>query len=199
MHNPEIHRRKTVVMFRIQQVVAWGYRWYTSGTVPASKAQKLAAKFAELYRVDATESQRRYAKKQGKANAFLFLYPRKGTDEFLWWLLATDGEGEVHQRERLRLATEAGSRLRWNDDYELIVMTREGQPKASVTWRMTRENYHSWHARIRQAVRTRRTNQLVRQAIWSLYRAPGFGQVRLQVKALSFMLQKEWKRTRKQT
>lgn len=184
-------------MFRIQHAVARGYRWYVSGKVRAKRVRQLAEKFSELYRVDATEGQRRYAKQKGQANAFLFLYPRKGTDEFLWWLLVTDGEGEVHQREKLQLATVGRTRLRWDDDYELVCLSRKGYRKQPVTWRMTRETYEAWQARIRQAVRTPGTNQLVRQAIWSLYRAPGFGEVRRQVKDLSAMLEAEWRRARR--
>ena len=189
MESFHIHRRKTRVMHRIQQLVARGYTCYTCGEVRADRAQKLVERFVENYQVSATESQRRYAKQQGRARAYLLLYPLKGEEIFLWWLLVTDGSGAVHERESLHRVTESSSRLNWHGDYELVVLNRPGKTAPVVTWRMTRKSYAAWHDRIRTAVRDRRSNILVRQAIWSLFRAPGFSEVRKQVKALAKIFQ----------
>ena len=197
MYDPAIDRRKTAVMQRIQQLSARGYHWYISGEVKAERALTLAAKYAEKYGVGKNENQRSYAKRQGKANAFLLMYPKQHESAFLWWLLATEGEGMVHNEEQLLSVTDKHHRLTWNGDYELVQLTREGKNKPVMTWRMTREGYRSWHERIRKAVRTRTTNEPVKQAIWTLFRAPGFSEVRKQVKQLAFQLQKEWQRTRK--
>ena len=198
MYDPAIHRRKTAVMQRIQQLSVRGYRWYIRGEVRADRALNMAAKFAEKYGVGMNENQRSYAKRKGKANAFLLMYPKKNESAFLWWLLATDGDGRIHQEEHLISVTDQHHRLTWSGDYELVMLTREGKNKPVMTWRMTREGYRSWHERLRKAVRARTTNEQVKQAIWTLFRAPGFSEVRKQVKQLAFQLQKEWQRTRKE-
>ena len=77
MYDPAIHRRKTAVMQRIQQLSVRGYRWYIRGEVTAERALNLAAKFAEKYGVGMNENQRSYAKRKGKANAFLLMYPKR--------------------------------------------------------------------------------------------------------------------------
>ena len=77
MYDPAIHRRKTVVMQRIQQLSVRGYRWYIRGEVTAERALNLAAKFAEKYGVGMNENQRSYAKRKGKENAFLLMRTKK--------------------------------------------------------------------------------------------------------------------------
>jgi hypothetical protein len=62
---------------------------------------------------------------------------------------------------------------------------------------MTRTEYQAWHERIRVAVRQRDGDDLVRQLIWSLFRVPGFGGLRDQVKLLRRQLVKEWQRSRR--
>jgi len=195
--DPDIPRFQTVVLQRLLDAVTQGYRHHTGGLVPAEKASALAEKFHSLYGVGATRNQRAYRKTQGQANARLLLYPV--TDEapgFRWWLLATPGGGPVHERERLKDATQAGERLTWGDRFELVHQPRPGI-SARWTWRMTREEFQAWHERIRIAVRHRESDDLVQQLIWSLYRVPGFGGLRDQVKQLSRQLAKEWQRSRR--
>lgn len=77
--------------------------------VKAERALNMAAKFAEKYGVGMNENQRSYAKRQGKANAFLLMYPKKDERAFLWWLLATEGEGMIHNEENLISVRQASS------------------------------------------------------------------------------------------
>ncbi len=200
MFNPNVFRYKTAVMQRMQQLVArGGYLWYTHGEVNAARASRLAQKFADKYGVHFNENQRSYARGRGRANAYLLMYPKKDHATFRWWLLATEGSGLVHDEETLFRVTDAHHRLTWSGDYELVQLTREGRSKPVFTWRMTRACYEGWHNRIRQAVRKTGTEEGVKQAIWTLYRAPGFSEVRHQVKRLTYQLEKEWQRTRRQT
>jgi len=195
--DPDIPRYQTVVMQRLLDAVASGYRHHTGGVVPAAKAMALAGKFDRLYGLGVTRNQRAYRKTKGLANTRLVLFPV--TDEtpgFRWWLLATPGAGPVHELERLGDAALAGERLCWGDRFELVHQPRPGVP-ARWTWRMTRTEYQAWHERIRVAVRQRDGDDLVRQLIWSLFRVPGFGGLRDQVKLLRRQLVKEWQRSRR--
>ena len=197
MYEPIIFTKKTVVMQRIQQYTARGYCWHIQGSIPAHKALNLVAKFDQMYCIGRNDNQRSYAKKKGKANAVLFLYPVNPLEGLRWWLLATDGLGDIHTCERLIHITAAKERLHWNQDYELVMLPREGKTTPTVTWRMTRDCYQGWHSRIRIAVRDYHSRDRLKQAVWSLYRCPGFSEIRTQVKRLSWHLQKEWQRSRK--
>lgn len=197
MWNPEIFRYKTAVMQRIQLVVSHGYDRYVSGECRNQRIDALATKFAEQYRVDATEGQRRWAKLHGRANAFLLLYPKRGTTDWLWWLLVSPGSGAVVERERLQSVTGQRTRLSWLSEYEIVLCQRKDKERPSVTWRMKRTLYNAWHARIRSAIRARKSDLPAQQALASLYRSPGFSGVRQQVFRLTQLFRKEWLRTRK--
>lgn len=99
--------------------------------------------------------------------------------------------GPGHELERLKDAAVPGERLGWGDRFELVYQPRAGV-SARWTWRMSREEYQAWHERIRIAVRSRDGDDLVQQLIWSLFRIPGFGGLRDQVKLLRRQLVKEF-------
>jgi len=192
----EVERYKTTLMQRIQQAASRGYCWYTSGLVHAEKAENLTNKFSDKYGTNLNDNQRSYRRKKNIANSFLYLYPKKDSKYFLWWLLVTDGTGEVHQSENLISVHNKQSRLTWDDDYELIVLPKNNS-KPSVTWRMTRKCYMNWNDRIRKAIRTKYSDDAARQSAWSLKRIPGFRGIREQVKKLNVLYKSEWKRIRK--
>lgn len=195
--DPDIPRYQTVALQRLLDGVTTGYGHHTGGIVPADRAGALAEKFHALYGIGITRNQRAYRKTRGLANARLLLYPH--ADEapaFRWWLQATPGSGEIHEREHLKDAALPGERLCWGDRFELVHLPRPGA-SARWTWRMTRTEYQAWHERIRIAVRQRDGDDLVRQLIWSLFRVPGFGGLRDQVKLLRRQLVKEWQRSRR--
>jgi len=135
------------------------------------------------------------AKKKGQANAKLLMYPKPYSNEFLWWLLVTDGTGNAEKLEKLKSAIAPKTRLQWLDDYEIVAIMREGRTTPNITWRMTKKCYNAWHTRIRQAIRSNADDKL-RQATWSLHRVPGFSELRLQVKQLRLQVIKEHKRSR---
>lgn len=198
MYNPPVQRHKTIVMQRIQQAASRGYHFFTQGSVHYRKVQAFADKMATKYQVDANENQRSYRKRQKKANAFLYLYPQKDSELFLWWLLATEGDGLVHEEEKLRSIFSKHQRLDWYNDYELAILPKENS-KHTVTWRMTRMCYRAWNDRIRKSIRQKYTDDQAKQAAWSLSRAPGFSGIREQVKRLHGIYRAEWKRTRRDT
>lgn len=195
MSDLAIYRYKAACMQRIQNLVVKGYVRYTSGTVHHTKAMKLVAKFDEMYRINLNANQRLYRKKKGEANTKLVMYPKPNSQDFLWWLLVTNGSGKVEKLESLKGVTSASTRLQWFDDYEMVIMLREGREKPNVTWRMTKQCFNAWHTRIRHAVRSKSEDNL-KQTTWSLHRVPGFSELRVQVKQLRQLIFKEWKRSR---
>lgn len=65
-------------MQRLIDAVGRGYLHHTSGTVPIRKAQRMVEKFAQRYGIHFNTNQRAYAKRQGRANAQLFLLAYDG-------------------------------------------------------------------------------------------------------------------------
>ena len=176
---------------------ARGYDWYTSGIVKAQKALQLVEKFEQLYFIHLNSNQRYYRKMQGKANAKLFLYPIKESQNFLWWLLVTDGQGDAHELEQLYKVYDQKKRLKWDDDYELVRISKEKKSEEVITWRMTKKCRDAWYKRIQSSIRSR-SDEEMKQTLWSLHRAPGFSEVRETVKKIKQYAQKEWQRSRKE-
>ncbi|HPE79101.1 MAG: hypothetical protein KDB32_10340 [Planctomycetes bacterium] len=195
MHDPAVFIHKTVLMQRLLDAVSRGYIWHTAGVAPLNKAQRLADRFAERYEVHHNANQRAYARRQGRASARLFLLAQPDADELHWWLVATTGDGLVHECERLKDANDKRQRLRIADDYELTRRTRLSNKGGGTvwSWRMTGANYTAWRERIIAACR--RPHPLeIRRAIASLYRTPGYSGVRVQVGKLMTLARSEWRR-----
>jgi hypothetical protein len=198
MYDPTVQRFKTTTMQRIQDFVRAGYFYHASGTVSAARAPALAQKFAEKYHVGISKHARARRKNKGEGNAVFMLYPIDATTDFRWWLLVTDGEHPAHKFERLLNAREKHQRVSWGDEYEIVRATKAGQKTTSWTWRMKAEAFEAWQQRIRKAVASSaRDDTHLRQAIYSLYRTPGFSGIRKQVGQLVKALRGDWKRIRK--
>lgn len=194
--DPMVFVSKIATMASILHHVSHSYYFWTSGVVAANRALDLAAKFADLYSVDRTENQRYRARARGQANAVMLFYPIAGTRKLQWWLLVTPGDGVVHQRERLLDTRKTGQRLRWSDQYEVSPTTKKGRDRPSWSWRMTKDNWDGWRERIRRAAISSDDSRM-RQAMWSLWRSPGFGGIRQQVGHLLHGAKNEWKRRKK--
>ena len=200
-----IYKFKTDLMRELVRLVAHGYQHWTAGTVEAKKLEALQLKFADRYGVTATNQQRYRRKAKGEANSHLLMWPDE-SGAVCWWLIATDGEGLVHQLEQLQDCREKRTRIEVTG-YELLKVPKkltekeralEKQGKsikktAHWTWRMSRENEDAWKERLRSAVR-RKNDDLVRQALFSLKRVPGFSESRKQAFALESFAKAEWKR-----
>jgi hypothetical protein len=180
-------------MRRLLHLVSHGSTWWTGGQVDRRKAEALVLKFQDRYRINATPDQRWRAKTRGEASAALVLIEgAEPTDLLSWWLVVTPGEGLVRQMEVLRDARRKGQRLEVTG-YELVQTPRVGR-LASWTWRMTAATVDAWQERWRVAVRHRSDDQL-RQALWSLQRVPGFREIRAQAYALHRQAVADWTRT----
>lgn len=196
MFDPNIQKYKTTTMQRLQDFVRTGYYHHVSGKVSAERAQLLANKFAEQYQVDVSKFVRSRRKAKGWGNAVLILYPIVDSTDFWWWLLVTEGEHSAHQKEQLCDARNKHQRVCWADEYELVRMTKKEQSKPSWTWRMTAPLETYWEQRIRKAISSY-DDSLIKQAIWSLYRTPGFSGIRNNVGQLVKHLRGDWQRIKR--
>ena len=191
----EVHVKKSILMQRLMDAVIRGYVYHTTGTVQFEKAEKLCQKFDQKYQIFANNNQRHYAKKQGRANARLYLYYKSDSNQLCWWLLATKGKNEVHNQEKLLVAFERNGRIRVPGDYEFLPLTKQKSSGggSSWTWRMTKETYSTWRERMTYCGRNQ-SSLSARQALGSLQKTPGFRGIRFQVGKLSSVLRKAWVR-----
>lgn len=191
----KIFRYKTDLMRELTLLVSHGYTHWCSGSTPPKKAQALAIKFGDRYAVEATSQQRYRRKAKELANARLLMCLDETGEQVLWWLVATAGEGLIHQLETLADATEKKTRLEITG-YELVKTPRSGR-SAQWTWRMTKDTELAWKERIKTAIRGKhQSDDLIQQALYSLRRVPGFAESRRQAFALVRFAQAEWKRHR---
>lgn len=194
-YDPLVFTRQALLMQRLSDYVRHNYHYWTAGTVPLTRAQALSQKFEVRYRVYATESQRRYARQHGRANAFLLLFASENRTELRWFLLVSEGTGCVHE-EVLRDARNSRERLRtFEDRYELLQLTRPKHQGGGTTWtwRMTRETFDHYDYRAIAAARSSAPVAAQRLS-HELARTPGFSGVRRQVGRLMKRMRGEWVR-----
>jgi len=185
---------KTDAMKKIQHLVSHGYLHYTTGVVPFKKAFPLSLKFTDRYEINRTSQQRWRAKAKQKSNADLVLLVAR--NEIVFWLLATEGEGLIHELENLKDVRIKRERIEYTG-YELVKVPKK-ESKPAWTWRMTSENFEAWQERIKTAV-VRFNDDLVRQALHSLKATPKFSGSRQQVFKLEAFAKTQYKRTQKGT
>ena len=181
-------------MRRIQLLVSRGYNRYVSGEIDRKKAKALYLKFLDRYEIERSNQQRYRMKLRNVANTHLVMWSDSKSDIVYWWLLVTPGEGLVDDLEELKSAKDKKTRIQLTG-YELLKAPRKDLP-AAWTWQMTSENYKAWQERIRAAVR-HKSDDLMRQTLYSLRRVPGFAQSRRQAFALATLMKKEWQRSQK--
>ena len=99
------------------RVVPQGYYWWTSGVVLPERKDALAEKFADLYGTTLGKDRRYVRKSKGLANAEAVCVVDGSV--YRWFLVVTDGEGVVHDSEKLKDARTSSGRIRWADDYVL--------------------------------------------------------------------------------
>ena len=193
-----IFKHKTDFMREAVRLVAHGYHHWTTGTTDPKKLSALMLKFDDRYSINATPQQRYRRKAKGECNAH-FLVWQDDTGSVLWLLLVTEGEGVVRQLEDLRDCREKKTRIGLTG-YELVKTPRKGEgASAQWTWRIDSENYAAWEERLKTAVRKwhPHNDDLIKQALWSLRRVPGFSESRHQAFALEKFAQGQWKRTQR--
>ena len=193
-----IFKHKTDFMREVVRLVAHGYHWYTSGTTDPKKLSALILKFDDRYAINATPQQRYRRKSKGDSNTQLLAWQDE-TGAVIWLLLATEGEGVVRQLEALKDCREKKTRIGLTG-YELVKTPRKGEgATAQWTWRIDSENYAAWEERLKTAVRKWHTHNddLLKQALWSLRRIPGFSEARRQGFALESYAKAQWKRVQR--
>ena len=180
------------------RLVAHGYHYWTIGTTDPKKLSGLMLKFDDRYSINATPQQRYRRKSKGDSNT-QFLAWQDETGAVIWLLLVTEGEGVVRQLEALKDCRERKTRIGLTG-YELVKTPRKGEgATAQWTWRIDSENYAAWEERLKTAVRKwhPHNDDLLKQALWSLRRIPGFSESRRQAFALEQFAQGQWKRTQR--
>lgn len=124
----------------IGRSVPRGYRWWATNKVK-SKAEldALHAKYDEIFGVDFSPAKRAYRRKQGLANT-IFLSAKLPSGEldggYVYFLLATDGKGEIRKYKNLRDAWNDKQRLVFGD-YVLHQTSRHRLEGGGLRW--------SWH------------------------------------------------------
>ena len=193
-----IFKHKTDFMREVVRLVAHGYHYWTTGTTDPKKLSGLMLKFDDRYAINATPQQRYRRKSKGDNNSQLLVWQDE-TGAVIWLLLVTEGEGVVRQLEALKDCREKKTRIGLTG-YELVKTPRKGEgATAQWTWRIDSENYAAWEERLKTAVRKwhPHNDDLIKQALWSLRRVPGFSESRHQAFALEKFAQGQWKRAQR--
>ena len=187
--------------------VSRGYTCYISGTVPADRAQALATRFDERYDLGADPVRRSRRRAKGEAVFSLHFFPAAGSSELYWWLVRTEGNHPLLSMERWQDATDTRTAITWWLRYELV---REPVPVAhrqklagaagkrvkpmTWTWRFQLEVIDEIRAHVRHI--TQHPDDRLRQLVRSLAAAPGWRQIRLQVKQLYHYLEQQQRKHR---
>lgn len=188
-----VFTKKTALMQRLADLVRTGHKSYVEGQIPGEKAGYLAAKLDALYAVGQDKLQASRQRKTGAATFRLLMLAVEGDSQIRFYLLKTDGTAPPEAtREKWRDALV--DRITLNG-YELVRLTRKDQAAPAYTWRYTREREQDLRDAILRFVRTKRDDEL-RQIIDTIYRTPGFAGARAQVKKMTDLLKKDWRRNR---
>lgn len=189
--NPFVFTKKAVFMQRLGDAVRAGALHYISGQIELRKLPFLVQKFANRYRVNLSRIQDMRARQSGEDTARFLCWLDESTGLVQWVLFYSPGKSICREEawknpfdDRIKLT-----------GYELVRVTKPGQPKPVLTWRYTRDQYRHLHDQIVFAIRGRQ-DAVVEQLIFSLSKSPGFAGIREQVKGLWRILKAEWKRTR---
>jgi len=119
--NFRIHISRKSFLLSASHYVSANFRWYTAGQVPASKAERLVAKFDRAYGILDNKREFENKRRRGAARSrLLMLLPdhegiKVTTDtpvDFI--LLSSDGTGAVHELENL-IRIQSGSPLRYGN------------------------------------------------------------------------------------
>jgi len=191
MTNLYIHLSGT--LHSLITLTAKGYVHHVTGVVKPEKVEALAARFEELYDTELSRFQRARRKKAGKCNVRFIIHPRYTTPDFQWWLLATDGEGLFHEREKTKDSTKKRGRLTAFSQYQAVMQPAKGSiPR--WTWRLDAESFANWKARIQASIRNRSDEKDIKRIMRELHSLPGFRGVRGQVAELRKFTGAEWRR-----
>ena len=145
-----IFEYKTDFMRSVQNLVSRGFTHYTTGIVVKEKYNAVSEKLKTQYQTEMTTQQRWRARKRGFAITHLLAFVLND-EEIFFILLATAGDGDIHEFEKLKDVSKRHERIEITG-YELLKMPRKGAPPA-WTWRMTDNTFDFWRKRLKRAIR----------------------------------------------
>jgi len=185
------------------EIVERGSCYWASGTVSPDKATALAEKFALLYGTDVGASRRSALRARHRAASQVLFWPRSPTC-LEWWLLVSEGDGVVHEREKLKNAGRTGERLTFLDQFRLVRRQREREKGGGRrwTWVLAPEAFERHLHTVRELSRShgsdsRITDRLDRY-LNQLRALPGFAGIREQKKELQRAGREAWQRTHRE-
>ena len=188
-----IFKYKTDFMRSVQNLVSRGFTHYTTGIVAKEKYNAVSQKLKTQYQTEMTSQQRWRAKKKGLASTHLLSFVLND-DEIFFILLATNGQGDIHEFEKRRDVSKKEQRIEITG-YQLLKMPMKGSP-AQWTWKMTDQTFNFWRRRLKRAIRWK-SKRFINQCVYSLSRLPKFHAVRQQGFQLIQYAKADWKRAYK--
>ncbi len=118
----------------LRYVSHFGYHYWTSGTIaafPPEKMARLSAKFAEKYGTLRAPHWRSYQKRKGLARSFCVAYRLPNSTDYRFYLLSTDGLGNVREEQKMQDARERPIDI---GDLRLLRMTRPKEFGGGIRW-----------------------------------------------------------------
>ncbi|EEG06968.1 hypothetical protein [Pseudogulbenkiania ferrooxidans] len=198
-----------IFLQRLQMAATHGHYHYTCGNTDLERYLRMAKKFAAGYETELSRQTKQKRRRAGEASASLFAVRRStipdqdGKIPIFWVLIASDGAGRVHEREKLLDLRNRDSRLTAADGkYELV---HDGK---TWSWQLSSAAYRHYQQKIhtiaslppsrQQEIEIDgiRRDKHAEQLLDQLYAEPGFRLLRRQVGRLVTELRGEWKRLR---
>ena len=157
----------------LQLAVARGFERWTGGSVRFERAERLVAKFDELYAVNPTRAQDMRLRRAGHARSRLLLLPEIQSLQFSWWLLVSAGTGPVTKLEKLLDGTDRRQRITLRDWELLRIPKRHAKEAPSWTWRLPEKEFRDRLAHA-CAVATHDSPHQAQALITAMQKWPGF-------------------------
>jgi hypothetical protein len=157
----------------IQLAAARGFQRWTGGVVRYDRAEKLAAKFTDIYGANPDRAQDMRLRRAGSARARLVFLPDPAQLSFAWWLLVSEGAGPVVAREELRDATDRRSRITLRDWELLRAPKRQTRESVAWTWRLPEKEFQARLA-LACAIATHESAKQAQALIAEMRSWPGF-------------------------
>jgi hypothetical protein len=196
----KVPKSQAAALRYLLECVENGYYHHTRGRIPVHKAAAFAQKMADTYPILGTRGARSYAREKGRANVRLVIFPAQDNPaDFHYYILATDGTGDVHEMEQLRDArTPTGKVQLWKEyktgfapQYELVgrPVKSKGGATHRWTWVMADSLVGTIAEWLKTAAGRARSSEAKNPAslftaIDAIRHMPGFGGIRLQKREL---------------
>lgn len=189
--NPYIHTKKTSFMQRLSDRVRRGARLYVWGQTPLKGVPQLVSKLDQKWPLNLTKMQASRRRKAGHGS-YHWLGWWDDQSELVHWFVLLNPGSEIDKTETWRDVVEDRLNL---TGYELVRHTRSGKAAPAWTWRYSKVRLRTIRDALVSSIRCRRDLE-AEQIMTSLFKSPGFGGVREQVKKLRQLAIAEWQRNR---